>query len=471
MTGDEVRDATEPISSEAFEPEFSHSASLHSERSLSTEVLTAIVTADLSGVCRGRTVPNWRVADALANGIGWVPANLALTPFATLATPNPFGSKGDLRLVPDATTLIRLPGDMTRPPLGVMLGDLEEPDGTAWNSCPRAFLKSALRDLEMEAGLTMKVAFEHEFVEIADGDREQPFSLQALLTGEPFGSTLVRVLADVGLQPETWLAEFGMRQWEITLKPAAGLVAADRAILLRETVRSVARNLGRKVTFSPVPTLGDATSGVHVHLSLWRTDGRPATFDAEGPGRLSDEARSFAAGVLTHSRALLALTAGSAISFERLRPGNWSAGLAILGDQEREALLRIPATVERNGRDPAPQFNLEYRGADATANPWIVLGAIVHAGLEGLRASMAAPRPGGSMGAVESQRFIVPAGIGEVLPSSLGEALDALESDAVARAWLPSTLFDTYLAVKREELELVTKLDDIQRCKRYVDAY
>lgn len=381
-----------------------------------------------------------------------MPANLALTPFGALA-PSQFGSAGDLRLVPDAATRSRMPPSAGYPAVEVMLGDLREPDGTAWECCPRQFLRSALLDLESETGLTVRAAFEHEFTELAAGDREHPFGLQALLTGAPLGMTVVRALDDAGLQPETWLPEFGARQWEITVAPAAGMVAADRAVLLREIVRAAARRLDRKVTFTPVPEWGGATSGVHVHLSLWHTDGTPATHDAQRPGGLSDRAGWFAAGILRHAGAVLALTAPSAVSYQRLRPGNWSAGRATLRHRDREALLRVPATVDWGGQDPGPQLNIEFRGADATSNPWLALGAIVRAGLEGLRAELAPPLTD------------------DGLPSCLQEALRALESDPAAMAWFPSALLRTYLAVKREELRTVSELSDAERCARYADVY
>lgn len=430
--------------------------------------LTMVTTVDLSAICRGRALPTTNLDGTLANGVGWVPANLAITPFGTLAQPNPFGSVGDLRLIPDLATRIRLSGAPSRDGIDVVLGNLEQPDGTPWDCCPRTFLQSALRDLEVEAGLTIRAAFEHEFVECVPQSAmlEHPFSLQALLAGEPLGSLLVQTLVDAGLRPENWLPEFGERQWEITLEPADGLIAADRAIMVRETVRHLARELGRRVTFSPVTTGTGATSGVHIHLSLWHRDGMPATFDAGRPAHLSSEAGSFAAGVLRHAPALLALTAPSAVSYARLQPGHWSVGRAALVERDREALLRLPAIVELAGQNRAAQFNLEYRAADATSNPWIALGALVRAGLEGLRSRLPSPITGASD--VSSAQL---EGSQLQLPHSLGEALHALEEDSIAASWLSNDLLSTYLSVKREEHRMVEDLDDSERFSKYAEAY
>jgi glutamine synthetase len=107
-----------------------------------------------------------------------------------------------------------------------------------------------------------------------------------------------------------------------------------------------------------------------VHLSLRDDQGQPATFDASRPGRLSEAAGSFAAGVLRHARAMVAVTAPSVVSYLRLVPHRWSAGYAFLGERNREALLRVCPTVDLPGKDPARQLNLEFRAADATVRGW-----------------------------------------------------------------------------------------------------
>jgi glutamine synthetase len=330
--------------------------------------------------------------------------------------------------------------------IGLALGDLRHADGTAWACCPRNLLRSTLAQLKADTGLAVSAAFEHEFVLSDDGSAEHPFSVQALLAAEPFGTQLVAALTRAGLEPENWLPEFGRQQWEITIRPAEGLAAADRAILLREITRASARLAGRSACFAPTPPGSGAMNGAHIHFSLWTGDGEPATY---GDGGLSKVALSFAAGIIDHAAAVLAFTAPSVVSYQRLGPGHWSADGPRLGAADREAMLRVP------GLAAGPeQTHLEFRAADSTANPWLALGALVRAGLDGVNRAL--PAPG------------LPA---EAFPGSLPEALSALEQDEVMRSWLPADLLRTYLSVKRSEISAVADLPADQVQARYARAY
>jgi glutamine synthetase len=277
-------------------------------------------------------------------------------------------------------------------------------------------------------------------------------------------------LAEAGAQPERFFAEFAANQFEIPVQATDGLAAADRAIVLREIVREVARRQRRRASFTPLLDPAEAGNGVHIHLQLLDPDGQPLLYDAARPECLSELGGRFAAGILRHARALSALTAPSPISAARLAPHHWSAGAMCLAQQNREALLRIPPLVALGGRDPADQMRLEYRGADAAANPYLALGAIVRAGLEGVGAELPAPpildRDPAELDAADAKRY----GVG-ALPSSLEEALQALAEDDDMRAWFPSLLYDAYTALKRGELKLVADLDLDELCKRYAQAY
>src|SRR5690606_19084505 len=126
-------------------------------------------------------------------------------------------------------------------------------------------------------------------------------------------------------------------------------------------------------------------NGVHIHLSLRDAEGKPVTWDPGAPDRLSDPAARFVAGILAHARALCAVTAAGVPSYLRLVPHRWSAAWTNLGAQDREACVRICPLFDTPGADPARQFNFEYRAADAIANPYLQLGVLIRAGLEGLR--------------------------------------------------------------------------------------
>ena len=402
--------------------------------------LDVIATADLAGICRGRSVPA-----GSAEAVGWVPADLGITAFGDLAD-NPFGSLGDLRIHADPSTSVPMPA--AGAPITLTLGDLRHAGGAPWACCPRNLLRSTLAQLRADTGLTVSAAFEHEFVLSADPDAppEHPFSVQALLAAEPFGTQLVAALARAGLEPENWLPEFGRHQWEVTIRPAEGLAAADRAITLREITRATARLAGRAASFAPTPPGCEAMNGAHIHFSLWTGDGEPAT---PGDGGISGTALSFAAGIIDHAAAVLAFTAPGVVSYQRLGAGHWTADGPRLGAADREAMLRVPGLV--SGPE---QAHLEFRAADSTANPWLALGALVRAGLDGVKRALPAPGPGAA-----------------AFPRSLQDALSALEQDEVMSSWLPADLLRTYLSVKRSEISAVAGLPADQVHARYARAY
>ena len=434
--------------------------------------IAAILTADLAGQVRGRAFPADEIDDYLRSGSGWVPANLALDPFGRIITPNPFGAVGDIRIIPDAATQTSIRNAASSDPVQVFLGDLVNPDGSPWDCCPRTFLRTAIDDFYAETGLRIISSFEHEFMLLED-DRvpgRKPFSLQSLLTYEPLGSQVLQALRDAGLEPEMWLPEFGDRQWEVTIAPAEALVAADRAILLREIVRNVVREAGYSATFSPIVEANGGGNGVHIHLSLIDDQGTPVTHDPSRAGGLSEIAGSFAAGILTHAQSIQALTASADLSYERLAPGRWSVGGNFLGENNREALLRICPLFNTPGANHAKQYNLEYRGADATANPWLALGMLIRAGLDGVRRKLPAPEvvAGDPSELAAEQLAAVSFG---AMPATLSEALAQLEQSEEVASWLPERLLQTFLLVKRAEILRVEALTGTERYTEYAAAY
>jgi glutamine synthetase len=445
--------------------------------------LVTLACCDLSGLARGRAVPAGELDAHLRTGVGWVPANHALTPHGPVAEDPPFGSVGDLRLLPDpapgARARVGASAVDTEAGAGrtdahaafdLILCDIVETDGGAWTACPRACLRAALEDLRGELGCTLHASFEHEFQLLSDEPPEVPFSVVALRRALPFTALAFDALAQAGIEPERVFAEYAPHQFEIPVAPAQGLAAADRAVLLREVVREVARRCGTRATFTPLLDPGQAGNGVHVHLSLRAADGAAALYDPAREGCLSELGGSFAAGVLRHARALCALTAPSPVSAGRLQPHNWSAGAVCVGERNREALLRIPPLVTIGGADRAQQMRLEYRACDACANPYVVLAAIVYAGIAGVREGLRAPpvldRDPAELGAAEAQRF----GVG-ALPASLADAHDALAGDEHLRGSLPALLYDAHVAIKRSELAATADLDPAELCARYARIY
>ncbi len=362
---------------------------------------------------------------------------------------------------PDSRISIR---DDGQEQLRLYIADQTRTDGTSWGSCPRRMLTSTLSRLHAETGLNVVASFEHEFT-LRGVDAGLPMTLGRLRAAEPFGGDLLALLEENGLQPECWIPEYGDAQYEITLRQAPALVAADRAVLLRELVRDLARRRGLAASFAPLAAPDATGNGLHIHLSLHDDEGRAALFDPHRRGRLSEAAERFCAGVLHHAAAVTAVTAGSPASHLRLQPHHWSAARAVLAERHREAMIRICPTVSFGSSDEAKQFNLEFRAADATSNPWLALGVIIAAGLEGMTGDLPAPTVHPETVGDDELLSAAP------LNPDLESGLRALETDPVAAKWFDPDLLATYLAVKRAELAAVAGLDDDAVCARVADVY
>ena len=436
------------------------------------EPLVNLVVVDYAGIARGRGVPRRGYDEAKGNKTcGWVPANMSLTTFDIIADPNPWGSRGDLRLVPDNAARYACWPTRAATPLDMVLCDMTELDGSPWVCCPRSFLKAALSDFKTETGCDFIASFEQEFKVLgASWEAAQSFGLAALRRADPFGPEVVAALDQAGIPLEMFLAEYGRDQFELTTPPIDGLIAADRAVVIREVVREIARLHGWRASFVPKAEVAGIGNGVHVHFSFLGPKDEAAAFDPQGPGRMSALTASFAAGVLRHLPALIALCAASPVSGLRLKPHNWSSSYTWLGEKDREATLRICPTVTMGGKDPAKQYNLEFRAADATASPHLVLGAIIRAGLEGIRGKFGVPPI--FSGDPDALTSVEREGLGlRRLPDTLPAALDCLLADKTACGWFAPDALQTYVGMKRMELQLCAGLEGDALCQRYAGVY
>lgn len=429
--------------------------------------LTMACTSDLAGLLRGKGFPTADLDARAQRGIGWTPTNVQITCFDTIA-PSPFGSFGDVVLRPDPATRVAapLPGGGV---LSFLLGDIFDLDGAPWDCCTRGLLKAALARLKAASGLEIRATFEHEFM-LPDGGGSRAFSLAGFAERLGFAEALLVALEGAGIAPDSVLREYGPNQMEVTLPPQPALRAADEAAILRELVRAVARGFGLKATFAPLIAPEIVGNGVHVHLSLWDAEGRPATHDPARVTGLSATAGAFVAGLLRHASALTALTAPSAVSFMRLTPHRWSAAYDNLAVQDREACVRVCPLTARDPEARARQFNVEFRAADACASPHFALAALVHAGAAGIEAGLPTPVPTAEDLSLLGPSALAARGLRR-LPGSLEEALVAFEEDGPFRAAFPPRLADVYLAHKRRELSDVAALDEGARLAAYASIY
>jgi glutamine synthetase len=371
---------------------------------------------------------------------------------------------GEARLVPDWPTLTLLPWSPTH---AQVMGDMRV-DGAPWAHCPREFLRQQVRRLEGR-GFTARAAFENEFFLMRrageayePADRTVYAATDSMNAHHDFVRDLTGALIAQGLQPEFYYPESAPGQQELSVRHTTALAAADQQIVYRETVRGVARRHGLVACFLAKAYESAAGSGCHLNLSLWRGD-EPATADPGDPSGLSPVARHFLAGVLQRLPALAALTAASANSYRRLRPHFWAGAYRAWGAQNREAAVRVV-------RAPAAAARLELKTCDATANPYLALGGLLAAGLAGLDARPALP----------PEALVDPADLGEadrlamgidLLPQSLGEAIDALAGDEALLCALGPARARAYLAVRRAEWAALKDLSLEQEVALLAERY
>jgi glutamine synthetase len=433
-----------------------------------SEPLALVCTCEIAGRVRGKGFPVSDTPARLTSGVGWVPTNTMISALGPIAD-TPFGATGDLILVPDPATELHVDFEDGSEPEHWYLGDIRTTAGDPWECCPRHFLYRALETLRQEAGLEVYSAFEQEFVYTGVEDHPgAPYSLESFRRQGHFGSSFVAAMRAAGLEPDSFLPEYGMRQYEVTISPALGIASADNAIKVREMARATASRFGHRAIFSPMLDPYGTGNGVHIHISLRDSDGRPATYDPARPYAFTPAAEAFFAGIAAHVRALAAVTAPSPVSYLRLTPNRWAPTWGYVADRDREASLRICPLLDLPGVDQAKQFNVEFRPADAAASPWLALGAVVWAGVDGIRKGMTLPAPR-DVAALDAEARRV-AGIAE-LPHSLGEALDCLEAVPEAQDWFGPVYLDAYLRHKRAELGLVADLTPEELCERYANSY
>ena len=430
------------------------------------DIILACIT-DYGGRVRGKGYPTDKAEAMIRRGIELAPTNLMITTFGiTLDTP--WGPRGDVMMMPDPATETVIELGPEHPPERFILCDLNTQDGTPWSGCPRHWLRRGLETLERDFGLRLFAAFEHEFhYSGASDEGGNAYALEAFRQQAGFLEQLLGTLSAIGLEPEMVMPEYGAGQFEVSIAPSLGIETADRAVQFRETTRAVARARGERASFSPVMEAGKVGNGVHIHFSLQDLDGKTASFDPARHSRLSRPFGAFIAGIQKHMPDMMPLTAASAISYERLKPHRWSATYNNLGVQDREAGVRISAFLES---DPPSHLNAEYRACDASANPYLALGALVWAGLDGLGQGLEPTAiTDGDPDEVDTETAKT---IGlQALPTSLPDAMARMRASPAVATWMGETFRDAYLTNKESELKLLEGLDLDAQVAKYVECF
>ncbi|MGH9115926.1 MAG: type I glutamate--ammonia ligase, partial [Acidimicrobiales bacterium] len=257
-------------------------------------------------------------------------------------------------------------------------------------------------------------------------------------------SEMILTMEQLGIEIEIQHHEVGTAgQAEIDMRFDTLFAMADKLMLYKYVVKSVARARGLSATFMPKPIFADNGSGMHVHSSLWR-GGEPLFYSELGYAGLSDLGRWYIGGLLAHAPAILAFAAPTTNSYKRLVPGYEAPVNLVYSQRNRSAACRIPLYSKR----PKAK-RVEFRCPDPSCNPYLAFSAILMAGLDGVQNKIEPPDP------VDKDLYdLPPEELSQVptVPGSLEESLRALEADndfLRAGGVFTSDLIDTWISYKR----------------------
>ena len=279
-------------------------------------------------------------------------------------------------------------------------------------------------------------------------------------------SEMCMLMQEAGIEINYHHPEVGASgQFEI--EPQLGEVVhmADATMMIKYIIHNVALKHGKCATFMPKPVYGEAGSGMHVHMLLLK-DGEPVFSDDNGYSNLSETAHYFMGGLLKHIHSLCAITNPSTNSFKRLIPGFEAPVTVGYATSNRSAVIRIPAYAK------SPKLRrFELRNPDATCNPYFCYAAILMAGIDGIKNKID-PHANG-WGPYDVNLYNLPeeekAKL-QGLPTSLPEALDALEADhdyLTAGGVFPESLIRSFIASKREECRQLSAIPHPAEFDRY----
>lgn len=263
---------------------------------------------------------------------------------------------------------------------------------------------------------------------------------------------MVSKMQDAGIEVKYHHHEVGRwGQSEIEVNFSPMLVSADNVMLTKHIVRNVALQNNMATTFMPKPLPGEPGNGMHFHM-FFEKAGERIFFKKDTYCNLSPTARSAIAGILHHARALCAFTNPSTNSYQRLVPNQEAPVYRFFSGPNRSAAIRVPAYA----RSPR-KMRFEYRVADGTCNPYLAMGAMLMAAIDGIKNNMIPEEMG--FGPIDDNVFAKGYDTSELscLPTSLDEALDSLIAD---RGFLESDdvftpdLIDAFIQLKRNETAL-----------------
>ena len=358
----------------------------------------------------------------------------------------------DLYLYPDLDSFVILPWRPQQGKVARMICDVRLADGTPYGGCTRSILKNFLKKAR-EMGYYFYIGPECEFFLFQTDENGRPttntperagyFDMGPIDMGENARRDMVLTLEDMGFEVESSYHELAAGQHEIDFHWAKGVSAADSLMTFKFAVRTIAKRHGLHATFMPKPKTGVSGSGMHLNFALYDKEGNNLFYDEENPLKLSQKAYWFIGGLLAHIKGMSAITNPLINSYKRLVPGYEAPVYEAWSTRSKSALIRIPSVRGRHTQ-------IELRSPDPASNPYLALTVCLAAGLDGIQNQILPPEPVEQEVDKMSEEEKKKLGISS-LPSTLGEAIAALDDDTFIRQILGDTFVDQYLAVKKAE--------------------
>jgi glutamine synthetase len=425
-----------------------------------------ILWCDNANIIRGKAVHVGMLSHYFEHGVGISAGQQGIPVMYDAVVPETgLGPVGEIRLVPDWSSLTPLPYS---PGHARVMGNMALP-GEPWALCPRSFLLRMIEAAQRE-GLEIQGAFENEFYllrKIPEGVVPTDSTVFASTQGMDLNREVIDEIADAliaqNIPVEQYYPESGPGQHEISVRYADALLCADRQIVFRETVRAIAHRHNLTASFLPKIFSETAGNGCHIHISLWR-DGQNLLPDPQGVCGLSQVARAFIGGILHHLPALMALTTPSVNSYRRLQPHSWSGAFRCWGLDNREAAVRVPS-------DPVSSpTHFEFKTVDASANPYLALGAVIAAGLDGVKQGL---QPGDPIAVDPGHLPIEERNLRGIdrLPANLGDAIAHLKQNTTLLNALNPQLSQAFLAVRQAEWEAMKDWELAEEVKLLLEKY
>ncbi|MER7342745.1 glutamine synthetase family protein [Streptomyces sp. NPDC000075] len=417
--------------------------------------VVALSWVDNAGISRVKAVPAHRIEHADRWGVGMAPVfDTFLVDDSRAGGPGFDGPVGDLRLRPDLTRLTPL---AAQPGWAWAPADRYAQDGTPYEGCQRSFARRMSREAEAR-GIELRMGFETEWT-VEEDPRAAPalsgrsgpgpaYGLARLAGSGPYLLDIADVLADQRIDLLQIHPEYETGQYEVSTAPESPVDAADTAVLVRHCVRALSVRHGLLPSFAPLTTPTGAGNGGHLHLSPWRS-GSNLLHGGTGPYGMTRDGEAFLAGILEHLPALTAIGCPSPASYLRLIPSQWAGAYQCWGRENREAALRL-VTGPHAASDSA---NAEVKCFDQAANPYLVVGAVIAAGLAGVDEGLRLPTEYTADPAAAPPAMLERLRVRR-LPDTLTASIGHLEKSALLRRAMGDRLLDAVLAVRRAEDKL-----------------